>query len=85
MTAKLSCNDSGVDESLSHVASDDDNRSNNADVDTADVNTADGAVRNEGLEHEGSTIEQSAAMSVVTGKNVCRAAVRFIFNGMTIW
>ena len=53
----------------------DGNRSNNADVDTTDVNTADGAVRNEGSGHEGSAIGQSAAMSVVTGKNVCRAAV----------
>ena len=83
MIGKLSCNDSGVDESLSHVPCDDDNRSNNADVDTADVNTADSAVGDEGSEHEGSTVGQSAATSVVTGKNVCRADVRFI--RMTIW
>ena len=86
MTDKVSCEKSDRDLKvapgcLSH--SDGDNRSNNSNVAMADINPTDGAVRSTRSEHEGSTIGQSAAVSVVTGKNVCRAAARLI--SMTMW
>ena len=45
-----------------------------------DVNVTDGTEENENTEHEGGTIETSAATSVVTGKNVCHTAAQCVWR-----
>ena len=75
-------------ECLSQVACDSDDKLSHSDDNThklalTDEHMTDGVQKNDCSEHEGHTIEESAATAVVTGKNMCQTAGRFV--GRNLW